>query len=93
MCVAYVVGLYFVFPHTWWCKPCARCDSEIVYRVSQDTARYTCPDDKFPGATLGTPPGRRGTVLQFTGRQCGYDSWLEVLESEIQLNSERKVNT
>lgn len=87
MRVAYVVGFYFVFPHTSWCKPCARCDSKIVYRVSQDTARYTCPDNKFPGATLGTAQGQRGTVLQFTGRQCGYDSWLELLFWSLNLRS------
>jgi len=58
-----------------------RCDSKIVYTVTnQEAAEYNCPapgneSSAEKGTTLGTKPRtiQKGSVLQFTGRLCGYD--------------------
>lgn len=81
-------------------EPCARCDSKIVYTVTnQEAAEYNClPPGNESGAekgtTLGTKPGmaQRGSVLQFTGRLCGYDSWFELAApfSELEFETRRK---
>ena len=65
---------------------CARCNSSILYTItSMEAAQYNCPDapsnesSAERRATSGTKQGmaQKGSVLQFTGRQCGYDSRFE----------------
>ena len=74
----------------------ARCDSKIVYTVTNQAAgEYNCNESGAEkGATLGTKPGmaQKGSVLQFTGRLCGYDSWFELAApfSELELETRRK---
>ena len=80
-------------------EPCARCDSKIVYTVTnQEAAEYNCPapgneSGAEKGTNLGTKPGmaQKGSVLQFTGRLCGYDSWFELaaLFSELEFDFRR----
>ena len=81
-------------------EPCARCDSKIVYTVtSQEAAEYNCPapgneSGEEKGATLGTRPRmvQKGSVLQCTGRLCGYDSWFELAApfAELEFDTRRK---
>ena len=62
-----------------------RCDPDIEYRItSQDTAPYTCPDSSGrefqkqnysygKNSTSESSVAQYGSVLEYLGRQCGYD--------------------
>ena len=63
-----------------------------MYTVTnQEASQYSCPDalgnesGAEMGATLGTKLGmaQKGSVLQFTGQQCGYDPWFEIRAAPV----------
>ena len=71
-----------------------------MYTVtSQEAAEYNCPapgneSGEEKGASLGTRPRmvQKGSVLQCTGRLCGYDSWFELAApfAELEFDTRRK---
>ena len=60
-----------------------------------EAAEYNCPrgnESGEKGTTLCTKPlmAQKGSVLQFTGRRCGYDSWFELAAPFSELEFETR---